>query len=57
MALEELRLIEEQIANWTSSWPVWSVSIKMLSSGWRKCPVWEWTPRSCRLGPSARESS
>ena len=49
MALEELRLIEEQIANWTSSWPVCSVSIKMLSSGWRKCPVWEWTQRSRSL--------
>ena len=49
MALEELRLIESRSANWTRRWPVCSASTRMQSSGWRRCPVWEWIRRSRSL--------
>src|SRR6266478_1296924 len=52
MALEELRLIDEQIGQLDQE-PVYSASTRMQSSGWRRCPVWEWTQRSRSLPKSA----
>ena len=39
MALEELRLIEEQIGQLDQEWPVCSATIRTRCSGWRRCPV------------------
>ena len=38
--------------NWTRRWPVCSISTRMQSSGWRRCPVWEWIQRSRSLPKS-----
>ena len=50
-------LSRSRLASSIRRWPICSVRTKTKSSDWPRCPVWEWTRRSCRLGPSARESS
>jgi transposase len=53
MALEELRLIDEQIGQLDQEMASCSASTKMPFSGWRRYPVWEWTQRSRSLQKSA----
>ncbi len=42
-------------ANSTKRWPVCSASTRMPSSGWQRCPVWEWTQQQiiAEVGPTA----
>jgi hypothetical protein len=53
MALEELRLIDEQIGELDKEMAGLLSEHKMPFSGWQRCPVWEWTQRSRSLPKSA----
>jgi hypothetical protein len=52
MGLEELRLIEEQMGQLDQEMAVCLASTRTPSNGWRRCPVWAWTPRSRSLPKS-----
>ena len=58
MALEELQLIEQQIGQLDQEMAeLCSASTRRRSSGWRRCPAWEWIRRSRSLpkwGPLPR---
>jgi transposase len=50
MALEELQLIESQISQLDQErLPICCARTKTKSSGWRRCPVWEWIRRTRSL--------
>jgi len=56
MALEELRLIDEQIGELDKEMASLLSQHQDAVDGWRRCPVWEWTQRSRSLPKSAHLS-
>src|SRR5499427_6707553 len=53
LALEELRLIDDQIGRLDRKWPVCLASTRMPFSGWRRYRVWEWIQHNRSLQKSA----
>jgi transposase len=57
MVLDEVASIDKRIDQLNQEMANLLRAHEIRSSDWRRCPGWAWTRPSCRLGPSARESS